>query len=446
LTRAVLHIGQFSLKSTGLDTRRVEQNRPTSDKVAAPVSKSRNPPSRSVPKAMSPDEISDLVSDRSAEIVETRRFFHKIPEMSFQENETAEAIAERLRAAGLEVETGVGKTGVVGVLKGAKEGPTLMIRADIDGLPVDELTGLDFAATNGRMHACGHDGHITMAIIAAEILAGLRDRLVGTVVFAFQPAEEVVQGALAMIEDGLFENYPADRVIGTHLWNPIPTGIIGVNRATVFASADQFRLIVHGKGGHGAMPHNTIDPVVAIAEIITTAQTVISREVPPNDMGVLTFGQIHGGAAPNVIADFVTVEGTIRAYTPETRSQIMESLERIAANVAAAMRATTSFEKIHGTPPVINDPEVASWVTQQASMVVGEGNAREWEPVSVGDDMAEFNNRVPGTYFLLGAAHDDAMVAERSIEGHHNARFDWNEDCLPLGVEVFVRSALDYLS
>jgi amidohydrolase len=395
---------------------------------------------------MPSDAISDLVAARSAEIIETRRFFHGIPELGFEENETAKAIAERLTAAGLEVETGIGKTGLVGVLKGAKEGPTLMIRADIDGLPVDELTGLDFASTNGRMHACGHDGHITMAVTAAEILADMRDQLAGTLIFVFQPAEEIVTGALAMIDDGLFEKYPADRVIGTHLWNPIPTGTIGVNRATVFASADQFRLTVHGKGGHGAMPHTTIDPVAAIAEIISTAQTVVSREVPPNDMGVLTFGQIHGGTAPNVIADSVTVEGTVRAYTPETRTQIMESLERIASNVAAAMRATTSFERIHGAPPVINDPEVAAWVTKQASLVVGEGNARELEPVSVGDDMAEFNNRVPGVYFLLGAAHPDARVAERGIEGHHNAKFDWNEDCLPLGVEVFVRSAVDYLS
>jgi amidohydrolase len=395
---------------------------------------------------MTPDAISELVAARGAEIIATRRQFHVIPELGFEENETAKAIADRLVTAGLEVETGIGKTGLVGVLKGAKPGPTLMIRADIDGLPVDELTGLDFASTNGRMHACGHDGHITMAVTAAEILADLKDQLAGTLIFVFQPAEEVVMGALAMIDDGLFEKYPADRVIGTHLWNQIPTGTIGVNRATVFASADQFRLTVHGKGGHGAMPHTTIDPVTAIAEIISTAQTVVSREVPPNDMGVLTFGQIHGGSAPNVIADNVTVEGTVRAYTAETRIQIMQALERIASNVAAAMRASTSFERIHGAPPVINDPEVAAWVTRQASLVVGEGNAKEWEPVSVGDDMAEFNDRIPGVYFLLGAAHDEARVAERGIEGHHNAKFDWNEDCLPLGVEVFVRSAVDYLS
>jgi len=392
------------------------------------------------------DQISDLVAARSTEIIETRRFFHGIPELGFEENDTAKAIADRLTVAGLEVETGIGKTGLVGVLKGGKSGPTLMIRADIDGLPIDELTGLEFASTNGRMHACGHDGHITMAVTAAEILAGIKDQLAGTLIFVFQPAEEIVMGALAMIDDGLFEKYPADRVVGTHLWNQIPTGVIGVNRSTVFASADQFRLTVHGKGGHGAMPHTTIDPVATVAEIISTAQTIVSREVPPNDMGVLTFGQIHGGTAPNVIADEVSVEGTVRAYTLETRNLIMKSLERVAINVASAMRASTSFARIHGAPPVINDPEVAAWVTQQASLVVGEGNARECEPVSVGDDMAEFNNRVPGVYFLLGAAHDDAIVAERAIEGHHNAKFDWNEDCLPLGVEVFVRSAVDFLS
>ena len=395
---------------------------------------------------MTPESISDLVAARAAEIINTRRQFHAIPELGFEENDTAAAIADRLKAAGLEVETGIGKTGLVGVLKGAKSGRTLMIRADIDGLPVTELTGLDFASTNGRMHACGHDGHITMAITAAEILSGIKDQLAGTVIFVFQPAEEVVMGALAMIDDGLFEKYPADRVIGTHLWNQIPTGVIGVNRSTVFASADQFRLTVHGKGGHGAMPHMAIDPVAAIAEIITTSQTVVSREVPPNEMGVLTFGQIHGGSAPNVIADSVTVEGTVRAYTSDIRVQIMQSLERISSTVASAMRASSTFERIHGAPPVINDPEVANWVTRQASFVVGEGNARECEPVSVGDDMAEFNDRVPGVYFLLGAAYDDATVASRGIEGHHNARFDWNEECLSLGVEVFVRSAVDFLA
>lgn len=385
-----------------------------------------------------PDQISEAIQGRTADMIALRRKLHAMPEQGFEERETAALIAERLKAAGLEVHEGVGKTGVVGVLKGAQEGPQIMVRADIDALPVDEKTGLEFAATNGRMHACGHDGHITMAVAAAEILAEMKDSLKGTVVFAFQPAEEIVSGALAMIDDGLFEKWKSDRVIGTHLWNQLPTGFVGVNRATVFASADNFRIQVTGKGGHGAMPHLTVDPVAASAQIVASAQTIVSRELPPNEMGVLTFGQVHGGTAPNVIADSVTVEGTFRSYKPEIREQIASSLQRVISDVGSALRATATYEHMHGAPPVINDPDIASWVGGIAAQVVGEENVDEAEPVSVGDDMAEFLNAMPGTYFLLGAAKE-------GTEGHHNARFDFNEDCLPTGAEIFVRAATDFL-
>jgi amidohydrolase len=314
-----------------------------------------------------------------------------------------------------------------------------MVRADIDGLPVVEKTGLEFASQNGAMHACGHDGHIAMALAAAELLSAMKDRLGGNLVFAFQPAEEIVSGALAMFDDGLLERWNADRVIGTHLWNQLPTGFVGVNRGTVFASADNFRVEITGKGGHGALPHLAVDPVAASAQIVAAAQTIVSREVPPNQMGVLTFGQVHGGTAPNVIADSVIVEGTFRAYRPEVRDLISNSLQRVTADVAAALRATARYEHMHGSPPVINNPEVASWTARVAAQVVGEENVDEAEPVSVGDDMAEFLNRMPGTYFLLGAAKE-------GTESHHNARFDFSEECLPLGAEIFVRAALDYLS
>lgn len=367
-----------------------------------------------------------------------RRKLHAMPELGFKETQTAAYIADRLRAAGLEVHTGIGETGVVGVLEGASDGPSLMVRADIDGLPVIEKTGLDFAAQNGNMHACGHDGHITMAVATAEMLAGMKDQLKGRVVFAFQPAEEIVSGALAMERDGMFDRWKTERVIGTHLWNQLPTGFVGVNRGTVFASADAIRIQVSGKGGHGAMPHLTVDPVAMAAQIMTTAQTIISREVPPNEMGVVTFGQVHGGSAPNVIADNVVVEGTVRAYKPEVREQIFDALQRITSNVATGMRGSATFEQLYGTPPVINNPDVANWVSGIAAQVAGEENVDESPPVSVGDDMAEFLNRIPGTYFLVGAAKE-------GTEGHHNARFDFNEDCLPIGAEIFVRSALDFL-
>ncbi len=385
-----------------------------------------------------PDPVRESVQSKLTDIVAMRRKLHAMPETGFKETATAAYIADRLKAAGLEVHTGIGQTGVVGVLNGSSDGPSLMVRADIDGLPVIEKTGLEFASENGVMHACGHDGHITMAVAAAELLAPMKDRLKGRVVFAFQPAEEIVTGALAMEQDGLFDRWQSDRVIGTHLWNQLPTGFVGVNRGTVFASADAIRIEVTGKGGHGAMPHMTVDPVAMAAQIVSTAQTIVSRELSPNEMGVVTFGQIHGGSAPNVIADNVVVEGTVRAYIPEVREQIFDSLRRITANVASAMRGTASLEHLYGAPPVINNPGVANWVSGIAAQVAGEESVDESPPVSVGDDMAEFLNRIPGTYFLLGAAKE-------GTEGHHNARFDFDEDCLPIGTEIFVRSALDYL-
>lgn len=372
-------------------------------------------------------------------MVALRRDLHAVPELGFQETRTAGIIAEHLTAAGLAVRSEVGGTGVVGVLEGGRPGPTLMIRADIDALPVQELTGLPFASRNGNMHACGHDGHIVMALAAADSLSSLRESLAGRVVFVFQPAEEITQGALAMIDDDLIEGRQPDRLIGLHLWNQIPTGQVAVNRGTVFASADAIRITVMGRGGHGALPHLAIDPVVAAAQIVSNAQTVVSREIPPNEMGVLTFGQIHGGVAPNVITDEVTIEGTVRAYTQENRSRILAAAERIAVQTGGALRAEVRFERLYGAPPVENDPEIAEFVAKHAAEVVGTDHVGEASPVSVGDDMAEFLNRTPGCYFLLGAAKE-------GTQPHHNAQFDFDEGCLALGTEIFVRCALDFLS
>ena len=382
------------------------------------------------------DRVSELVSARSSEIIATRRYLHARPETGFQEKETAAYIAGRLRDAGYDVTEGIAETGIVARLKGGKPGRTLAIRADIDGLPVEELTGLEFASTNGRMHACGHDGHITMALTAAEIIAGLKDEIAGDVVLVFQPSEELCNGAIAMIDAGAMELIDADVVIGTHLWNQTPTGYVGVNQSTVFAGADLFEITVKGHGGHGAMPHLTVDPVVAAANIINTCQTVVAREISPQEMGVVTFGSIQGGSAGNVIADEVRINGTIRSYNAETHKTIADAVRRITANVAESLRATTTYTRLAGTPPVINNPDVANWVTSLAMQSAGEASVGELEPISVGDDMAEFLNRVPGTYFILGAA-------KAGTEGHHNAKFDFDEACLPIGTEIFVRAALD---
>ena len=381
------------------------------------------------------DEISQLVSARGNDIIATRRYLHARPETGFKERETAAYIANRLRRAGLDVREGIGETGIIARLKGGKPGRTLAIRADIDGLPIDELTGLEFASTNGRMHACGHDGHITMALTAAEILAGMSDQIVGEIVFIFQPSEELCNGAIAMIEDGAMELINADIVIGTHLWNQTPIGYVGVNQSTVFAGADLFEISVKGHGGHGAMPHLTVDPVVVSANIINACQTVVAREISPQDMGVVTFGSVHGGSAGNVIADEVVLNGTIRAYNAETHKTIADAVQRIASNVAESLRATATYTRHAGTPPVINNPDVANWVSSLAMQSAGEDSVGEIEPISVGDDMAEFMNRMPGTYFILGASKE-------GTEGHHNAKFDFDEACLPVGTEIFVRAGL----
>ena len=385
-----------------------------------------------------PDAVTDQVAEALPGLIELRRDLHENPELGFYETRTAGIIAGRLNDAGMNVKAEVGGTGVVGVLDTGRAGPTLMIRADIDALPVAELGDLPFASTNGNMHACGHDGHITMALGAAELLASRKDELTGKLVFVFQPAEEFVEGAKAMIADEVMSDHSPDRVIGLHLWNQYDTGFVGVNEATVFASADQFELTVTGKGGHGALPHTAIDPVAISAQVISALQTVVSREIAPNAMGVVTVGQVIGGTAPNVIADFVTIRGTIRAFTADIREKIISALERIAKGVAESLRGGAEFKLLNGAPPVVNDPDVAAWVAGIAELVPGVDKVGPHEEVPVGDDMAEFINRVPGAYFLLGAG-------DPVRPPHHNARFVFDEECLPLGVEIFARAALDYL-
>lgn len=377
-----------------------------------------------------------LVSQRYEQMVAMRRHLHARPETAFEEHETAAFIAQQLRNSGLEVREGIGGTGVVGTLQGDLAGPPLMIRADFDGLPVREETGLEFAATNGNMHACGHDGHVTMALTAADVLAQARADVRGRVTFLFQPAEEVVGGAMAMIGDGVLEDYPAERVIGTHLWNQVPFGHIGVNDGTVFAGANIINIEVRGFGGHGALPHLAVDPIVCASQIVNACQTAISRELPPAEMGVVTFGSIQGGTASNVIADRVELQGTIRAFDKTTHAQICDTVRRIAVGVGDAMRCEVAFREVVSAPPVVNDPAVGSWVAGLAMQTVGEGNVSGIPPISVGDDMAEFMERIPGTYFILGAQKD-------GVAPHHNAKFDFDERCMPYGTEVFVRAAMD---
>jgi amidohydrolase len=400
-------------------------------------------PARRAAASPNHDELHRDVASRLQRLVELRRHFHRHPELALEEHATAATIAEHLRQAGLEVRTGVGGTGVVGVVRGGPPGRTLLIRADIDALPVREANDSAYASrVPGKMHACGHDGHTAIGLVLAELLAGRSDQLHGTVKFAFQPAEEQVSGAAPMVADGVLRDPAVDAVIGLHLWSPVHVGDVTVQAGPFFASADSLTLRVFGRGGHGAMPHHNVDPILAAAQIVTAAQSLVSRELAPTATGVVTFGMIHGGTAGNIVADQVELGGTVRAYTPEDRALLLRRLSELAQGVAGALRASAELTIGGGSDACVNDPAITELVRRAAIATVGAehltpGDGRQ----SVSDDMAVFLASVPGCYFLVGAGNP-----ERGITApHHSSRFDIDERALPIGVEVMARAALEFL-
>lgn len=384
---------------------------------------------------------SDEIAAASSGMIALRRDIHANPEIEFQESRTAAIIAERLTAAGLEVEEGIGHTGVVGVLEGASDGPTLMIRADIDALPMAEQTGLPFASSVDAMHACGHDSHIAIAVTSAELLARHRSELGGRVIFAFQPAEENNVGAQAMADDGFFDRFKADRVIALHIQAGDQTGVVSAASGPTMAGKDTFRLTITGSGGHGAMPHLSVDPVVIASHVVTALQTLVSRETPPNEMAVVTIGEIHAGTAGNIIPATAVMSGAIRWYSEEIQKTLLDGLIRTAKGVAQAMRADAGYEWLSGTPPCVNDEEVTDWMKGIAAGVVGENRVVAMEPQTPSDDMSLFLSAMPGSYFSLGAAIEGRPEAH----AHHSPTFDIDEAAFPIGVNLFMAAAFDYL-
>lgn len=393
------------------------------------------------------DNLKADVAARGERLIALRRAFHQRPELSFEERETAAEIATILRAAGWETREGVGGTGVVGTLHGAAKGRgagrTLLVRADIDALPVHEERAHPWRSTReGVMHACGHDGHIAIALTLAELLAARREQFHGTVKLAFQPAEERIAGAQAMLADGVMRDPTVDATLGLHLWTPVPVGQVSVATGAVFSSADEVSLRVRGRGGHGAMPHLAVDPVVVAAQIIVALQTLVAREVSPFHPAVVTFGSIHGGSAFNVIADAVELRGTLRAYDEADREHLRRRIGEVARGVAEGMRAEIEYEIRGGCPACVNDQAMAQRVRDAAVAVVGEvgvpgGDQRQ----AASDDMAYFLEAAPGCYFFVGAG-DPA----RGIDApHHSPRFDIAEESLAIGVETLARATLDYL-
>jgi amidohydrolase len=385
--------------------------------------------------------------DRVAEeVVATRRGLHRQPELSLQEHRTAELAARRCEELGFAVRTGVGGTGVIADLDGAgaggPEGRTLMLRADMDALPILER-GSGRVATSeveGVMHACGHDGHVAMTLGAAAALSSLRDSWHGRLRLCFQPAEEIAAGAVPMIDDGAVEG--VDQVLGIHLWAPLQVGLVGVKDGPIFGSADEFAVTVRGRGGHGGMPHTSIDPVVAASHVVLALQSLVSRETSPFAPAVVTIGRISGGSAFNVIADEVQLRGTVRAVDAADRERLLRRVGEVASAIASASGASADFERLKGCPPVISDLDSVALVRRAAAATVGEGNVVTPQPITVGDDVACLINEAgSGCYFLVGAGD----VAAHPVAPHHSADFDIDERALPVGVGTLVRAALEVL-
>ncbi|HEY4442283.1 MAG TPA: amidohydrolase [Candidatus Elarobacter sp.] len=371
------------------------------------------------------------------EAVAIRRDIHAHPELGFAEHRTAALVAKKLRALGLEVHEGIGGTGVVGLLDGAHPGPTVMLRADMDALPMPEESAVPFASQNpGVMHACGHDAHVAMLLGAAQVLRDRRSELRGRIAFVFQPAEEGGGGAPAMLRDGLIERFAIERAYGIHITCVMPSGTLGLRPGPLLAAVDQFDLVVEGKGGHGAMPHRSIDPVVIAAEVVTNLQRIVSREVDPLESAVITVGAINGGSTYNVIPPRVALKGTVRSFSAATRATLEDGIRRVAEHTCAAANARCHLDWQPSYPVTENDPAEAAFVRETLVDTFGERRVLEIAPIMGSEDFSYFAQRVPACFVFLGAG-DDA----HAFPNHHPA-FDIDEAAMQTGIEAHVAIAL----
>lgn len=377
------------------------------------------------------------------EMVQTRRDFHRYPELGFQETRTSSIVAEKLGNLGFEVQRGIGQTGVVGLLDGPKEGPTIMLRFDMDGLPIqednDELT---YASKNsGVMHACGHDGHTSMGLALAKLMAKYREEIQGTVKFVFQPAEEGLGGAFAMIADGVLNNPRPDVAFAMHVWTPEEFGNIRVIEGPCMSSSSVFTLTVQGRGGHGAAPHLAVDPVLAAAHIVAALQSIVSRNVNPQESVVVSIGEFKAGTTFNVIPDKAILKGTVRSYNNELHRMIYRRILEMATRMAEAFNCKAQMETIAIVQAVVNAPEPTAVVQQAAAQLVGENHVIAKRTMA-SEDMGFFLDEVPGCYFFIGARNEEKGYTFP----HHHPRFNFDERAMINGVAVMAQSAFDYMA
>jgi len=385
------------------------------------------------------DIVREAVAGFKAQVIDMRRDLHRIPETGFNEVKTSAYVAERLGRLGLEVQTGIARHGVIGLLRTGKPGPTLMIRADMDALPITEATGLPFASTHpGCMHACGHDAHMAMALGAAAVLSMLRERFTGNVKFVFQPAEEGPGGAQPMIAAGVMENPTVDYVIGCHLWAERPEGYIGIRSGLFMAAVDRFDLKIIGKGGHAAQPHRCVDALEVGAQVVAALQRIVSRHLDPIEPTVLTVGSFHAGTAFNITPSEAVISGTTRTFSAAIWKSWEGRIETVVRGVCESMGAGYELEYTRGYPPTVNDARMAEVVRRCAIRVVGAARVVEPDLTMGGEDMSFFLKRAPGCYYCIG-------VDRKGAAPLHHAGFDFKEDLMLLGVETHCRVALDLL-
>lgn len=377
-----------------------------------------------------------------------RRDFHMHPELGFNEIRTGGIVAKELENLGIEVTKGVGKTGVVGFLEGAKPGPTILLRFDMDALPITEETGAEYSSQNsGVMHACGHDGHTAIGLTVAKILNEHKNELKGNIKFCFQPSEEgtngeEIGGALMMMRDGVLDGPKVEKTLALHLWNDKPLGWVHVAQGPVMAGADLFIVKLTGKGGHGAAPETTIDPVVCAAQIITALQSIVSRNVEPLKPAVVSVTTVHSGTAFNIIPQTAELSGTIRTFDPQIRKLVHERFEQVIRGTAQALGCEAEITIKQVTAPVINNADVAASVFQSAQELLPETKIETNSYLTMGaEDMGYMQEKADGCYFFVGSANHEKKLNYN----HHHPKFDFDEQALIKGVALMATAAADLL-
>ncbi|GAB3061187.1 M20 family metallopeptidase [Salinicoccus sesuvii] len=376
------------------------------------------------------------------EVVEFRRHLHSHPELSGEEHATSKRIQEKLDDIGIPYSTGFAQTGVLGVIEGGQPGPTIGLRADIDALPITESSGETFSSeATGVMHACGHDAHTAMLFGTAKYLLERRDEIEGKILLIFQPAEEKspTGGSKQMMEDGVFDEYEPEVLIAQHIWPQLPVGQFGVMAGPIMGNSDRFKITVTGSGGHASMPHDTVDAIVAANQIVTTLQTIVSRNANPFDPAVVTVGKFNAGFQYNVIAETAELEGTIRTQSDEMKNKVKQRFFDVVENAAAAMGVAVEIDYMDGYPATVNDEEWAAQVYSTVDRMYGEAALPSLTPSLGGEDFSRFLQKYPGVYYWLGSSVGEGQ------KPLHNPSFRFNEAAIPYGIEAMAQVAIDTL-